>query len=81
MYYARTNKLNRPNAGVVTHLPQEVEGQDDLQRCRPDHVDVGDEVHETLSVYGHKIHNLSYCGCSPCSVGNDQCLNKSNRQY
>lgn len=54
------NKIIRTNVVVTTHLPQEVEGQDDLQRCRPDHVDVGDEVHETLSVDGHEIHDLSY---------------------
>lgn len=54
------NKIKRTNVVVTTHLPQEVEGQDDLQRCRPDHVDVGDEVHETLSVDGHEIHDLSY---------------------
>lgn len=65
---------------MTTHLPQEVEGQDDLQRCRPDHVDVGDEVHETLSVDGHEIHDLSYSWCSPCSICNDQSLDKIIRQ-
>lgn len=71
----------RPNFCEITHLPQEVKGQNDLQRSWPDHVDVGDEVHETLSVYRHEIHNLSYGGCSPGGVGNDQSLTKMNRQH
>ncbi len=61
---------------VGTYLPQEVKGQDNLQRCWPNHVDIGDEVHKTLCIYRHQIHNLSNSGCSSGSIGNDQGLDK-----
>ncbi len=66
----------KPRHGVGTYLPQEVKGQDNLQRCWPNHVDIGDEVHKTLSIYRHQIHNLSDSGCSSGSIGNDQGLDK-----
>lgn len=45
-----------------THLPEEVECQHHLQGGRPDHVDVGDEVHEALGVHRHQVDHLPHRG-------------------
>lgn len=44
---------------TASHLPEEVKRQDDLEGRRPDHVDVRDQVHETLCVDRHEVHDFS----------------------
>lgn len=60
-----------------SHLPEEVKRQDDLKRCRPDHIDVRDQVHEALCVYRHEVYDFSHCRCAASSVRNHQRLKKN----
>ncbi|TNN39429.1 hypothetical protein EYF80_050408 [Liparis tanakae] len=57
-----TNNTKEPGCFFSPYLPEEVEGQHHLQRGGPDHVDVGDEVHEALSVHRHQVDHLSHRG-------------------
>ena len=57
------------------YLPEEVQGQNDLQGSGPDHVDVGDEVHEALGVHRHQVHHLAHRGGTSSCVADNQSLN------
>ena len=57
-----------------THQPQEVEGKDDLQRGRPDHVNVRGQVHEPLGVHGHEVDDLPDRGGLSGRIGDHQGL-------
>ena len=58
--------------GVV----QEEECQNDLQRSRPNHVEVGHEVQESLSIDGHKVDNLANRPSSPGPTAQNQSLRR-----
>lgn len=58
----------------VRHLPEEVEGKDDLQWGRPYHVDVSDEVHEALGVHRHQVDDLTHRGGAPSRITDHQGL-------
>lgn len=64
---------------VITHLPEEVERQHHLQGSRPDHVDVGDEVHEALGVHGHQVDHLSHRGGAASRAADHQSLDDDNQ--
>ena len=61
--------------GVV----QEEERQDDLQRSRPDHVEVGHEVHESLGIHGHEVDNLADRPGASGSTAQNQSLSEKCR--
>ena len=52
---SKPGKDGRPHGEV-----EEDKREDDLERSRPDHVDVPHQVHQPLSVHGHQVDNLSH---------------------
>lgn len=56
------------------HPPQQVQGHDHLERGRPDHVYVSSQVHESLSIHRHQIHNLTHCRSLPSRICDNKCL-------
>lgn len=45
-----------------SHLPEEVDGQDNLQGCGPHQVEEGSQVHEALGIHRHEVDNFSHGG-------------------
>lgn len=64
----------RQGATSHTHLPQEEEREEHLQRGRPDHVNVRGQVHEPLRVHRHEVDNLPDRGGLPGGIGDHQGL-------
>lgn len=62
----------------MTDLPEEEESQDDLQRCRPQHVQECGQVHKALSVHRHQVNDLSDGGGALRFIGNNQRLHERN---
>lgn len=54
--------------------PQEIECQRNLQRSRPQHVDVCREIHKTLCIDRHQIHNFTNGRLFARGIRHDHCL-------
>ena len=54
--------------GVAHREVEEEEGEHYLEWGRPDHVEVGHEVHEPLCVDRHEVDYLSHCLLAACPV-------------
>lgn len=48
------------------YLPQQIDGEDDLERSRPNHIDVGRQVHEPLRVHRHQVDDFPHGGHLSC---------------
>ncbi len=59
--------------------PQKIHGQADLERSRPNHVQVGREVHETLGIDAHEVDDFSDGRVLACSVRELQSLSVDGR--
>ena len=52
---------HKPGKYCIAHREvEEHEGEHDLKRSGPDHVDIGHQVHESLGVHRHEVDNLSH---------------------
>lgn len=56
------------------HLPQQVQCHYHLERGRPDHVYISSQVHESLSIHRHQIHNLTHSRSLPSRICDNKCL-------
>ena len=87
--YGSNDKVDRDNQnhyskaskdGWSQSEPQEYQGDDDLQRSGPDHVEVRSEVHEALGIHRHEVDYLSHCAGLASFVAQSKSLGRSQEE-